>query len=185
MAFTSQAFTIVTLLESIQQALELVIAPVSSKHQVRLWVSDERPRFEGVSAAVTYRLTYQTPDQFAGAGRRGALSSTGLEIYTYTRYASDAAGTDWSLLTNQANGFYRVFYRTVDCFQDLNIFSAYNADWQPNELGVVGIPEGAVPLTTCPCQMTEFNVPYKSKPDPGWIVGRVKFDLRLVQPLTL
>jgi hypothetical protein len=47
MAFTSQAFTIVTLLESIQQALELVIAPVSSKYQVRLWVSDDRPRFEG------------------------------------------------------------------------------------------------------------------------------------------
>jgi hypothetical protein len=185
MAFTSQAFTHVTLLDSIQQALELVVAPVASKYQVHQWVADDMPRYIGNDIGVTFRTTVQTPVQFTGANRRGFLANQNLEVVVYTRYASDAAFSNRQLTTNQGNGFYRVLYRVADCFQGLNIFSAYNGDWQPNEYGATSIPEGAVPLTIRPCQMTSFTVPYKTKADAGWVAGRITFDLLLVQPLTL
>jgi hypothetical protein len=187
MATASQSVELPTLLASIQMALERVIAPIASPYLVRFWVGNDRPRYEGSAVLTTYRLTTQTPVRYIGANRRGFLSNQTLEVFVYSRYAVDVAGTDWQLATNQGNGFYRTMLRVVDCFQGLNIFSAYDGNWQPNDTdgGTAGIPEDARPLTIRPCQMNEFLVPYKPKDDPGWIAGKVSFDLLLVQPLTI
>lgn len=180
-----QSVQLATLLGSVQRCLELSLATIPvARHLIQHWISDDRPRFEADDVLVTYRLRQQVPTvKYAGANRLGFMADQILSVAGYVRQASDKAGGDRLLMAGAGRvNFYGLMAKIIDTFQGLNLFSAYADSWTPNE-PAAGVADGATLLTIIPNQMVQVDPPSKPKADPGWAVGQVEFEVRLVQPL--
>lgn len=175
MANARQSVTLPDLMTSIKTILVAYtgLDPV----YVKMWWGDEyRPYYE-YENLVTYRLMQSTPQQYAGANRYGFPTDQILEVFAYCRYQVDQAGDDQYIGVNETYGFYPLMQKIINGFQGNDIFQNYDANAVPD-------PDNNTKYTICPVQMEEGVQPVRPKKEnEKWIAGKVRFRLRLVQPL--